>query len=136
MPPPTLSHGRVRGGLTQEKALARRAIMPRLALKRPVWPSSRSSGDPARPPGEREPHVDNGRRGAFRTADRQLGGGLASGRDGFTVMLCPSIRDPCNYNILQKLFCSINYVHRISLGSHLALLQDFLHGSIYSCLIL
>ena len=64
--------------------------------------------------GEREPYVDNGRRCAFRTAYRQLAVGLPPdgllppgqrppGRDGFTVMLCPSIREAYYYNILQNI---------------------------------
>ena len=63
----------------KKSSKARRAIMPRLAL-RPVWlfepiEVAIKLGHQ----GEREPHVDNGRRRAFRTTRRLLGGGQVPG---------------------------------------------------------
>jgi hypothetical protein len=77
---PSLTVASVEACDAKKSSKARRVIMPRLAL-RPVW-----ALEPIEVAiqlghqGEREPHVDHGRRGAFRTAYRQRGGGLASGQ--------------------------------------------------------
>src|SRR5262245_14701127 len=63
-------------------------------------------------------------------------GPRSPGRDGCTVMLCPSRRETYSYNILQKYFCSINYVQRIPLLDHTwPCFKIFCMVRIYSCLI-
>ena len=98
--------------------------------------------------GEREPHVDNGRRCAFRTAYRQLGGAClrtAAAQEGGGLQDETASRSCCvppyvmSITIIyyKKYFCSINYVQRLPLLGHTwPCFKIFCMVRIYSCLIL